>query len=212
MNIKIPKDWDAVTVGNFAELYPVLSSDATLIERVPALLSVLSGQPLDDIKKISIEDYKRLNKHLSFLNEFDKLKEMPETFKIDGVRYHIETDIHKMTGGQYMDLMHFLKECNNSDFLIIQNLHKILTCIIIRDEKKAFGWKKGKYNGELFAEVSEAIRTKMSIRYAYPIALFFWNLWAELIKSMTDYGNNQLTKAEAILGEVAKDLSNGGGM
>ena len=211
MNINIPKDWDAVTVGKFAELYPVLTSPGALIERVPALLSVLSGLPLDDIKKIRIEDYKRLNKHLNFLNDFDKLKEMPDTFKIDGIRYHIETDIYKMTGGQYMDLMHFLKECNNSDFLIIQNLHKILTCIIIRDDKKAFGWKKGTYNGEIFAEVSEAIKTNMSIKYAYPIALFFWSLWEELTSNMKDYGSSQLTKAEAILQEVAKDLNNGDG-
>ena len=211
LKIKIPKNWDSITVGRFAELYPVLTSDGKLVERVPALISVLSGLPLDDIKTISIGDYKRIAKHLEFLNEFQGLKEMPDTFKIDGQRYHINTNINKMTGAQYMDLMHFLKECNNNDFLIIQNLHKILSCVIVPDERKAFGWKKGKYNGERHQEISEAIRDKMSIKYAYPIALFFWTISHELIATMKDYGNNQLAKAQEILKEVEKDLRDGDG-
>ena len=51
LKIKIPKNWDSITVGRFAELYPVLTSDGKLVEGVPALISVLSGIPLDDIKK-----------------------------------------------------------------------------------------------------------------------------------------------------------------
>ena len=211
MKLKIPKNWDGITVGKFAELYPALTSDGKLVERVPALISVLSGFPLDDIKKISIEDYKRIAKHLDFLNDFEGLNKMPDSFKIDGHRYHIDSDINKMTGAQYMDLMHFLGGCNNNDFLIIQNLHKILSCIIIPDEKKAFGWKKGKYNGEKHKEISEAIRDKMSVKYAYPIAVFFWNLSQELMPIINDYGNSQLKKAEELLKQVEKDLKDGDG-
>jgi len=211
MKLKIPKNWDGITVGKFAELYPVLTSDGKLVERVPALISVLSGFPLDDIKKISIEDYKRIAKHLDFLNDFEGLNNMPDSFKIDGHRYHIDTDINKMTGAQYMDLMHFLGECNNNDFLIIQNLHKILSCIVIPDEKKAFGWKKGKYNGEKHKEISEAIRDKMSVKYAYPIAVFFWNLSQKLMPIISDYGSSQLKKAEELLKQVEKDLKDGDG-
>jgi len=211
MKLKIPKNWDGITVGKFAELYPVLTSDGKLVERVPALISVLSGFPLDDIKKISIEDYKRIAKHLDFLNDFEGLNNMPDSFKIDGHRYHIDTDINKMTGAQYMDLMHFLGECNNNDFLIIQNLHKILSCIVIPDEKKAFGWKKGKYNGEKHKEISEAIRDKMSVKYAYPIAVFFWNLSQKLMPIINDYGSSQLKKAEELLKQVEKDLKGGDG-
>ena len=212
MKLKIPKNWDGITVGKFAELYPVLTSDGKLVERVPALISVLSGFPLDDIKKISIEDYKRIAKHLDFLNDFEGLNKMPDSFKIDGHRYHIDTDINKMTGAQYMDLMHFLGECNNNDFLIIQNLHKILSCIVIPDEKKAFGWKKGKYNGERHKEISEAIRDKMSVKYAYPIAVFFWNLSQKLMPIINDYGSSQLKKAEELLKQVEKDLKDGDGL
>jgi hypothetical protein len=85
-------------------------------------------------------------------------------------------------------------------------LHKILSCVIVPDERKAFGWKKGKYNGERHQEISEAIRDKMSIKYAYPIALFFWTISHELIATMKDYGSSQLVKAQEILKEVEKDL------
>ena len=146
IKLKIPKNWSSITVGKFAELYPVLASDGKLVERVPALISVLCDIPLEDVKKISISDYKRIAKHLDFLNDFDELKEAPKTFKIDGQQYSIDWDVLKMSGAQYMDFMHFLKECNNNDFLIIQNMHKILSCVIIPDERKAFGWKRGKYN------------------------------------------------------------------
>lgn len=211
IKLKIPKSWDSITVGKFAELYPALTSDGKLVERVPALISILCGVPLDDVKKISIEDYKKISKHLEFLNDFNDLEAAPKTFKIDGQRYHINWNINEMSGAQYMDFMHFLKESNNNDFLIIQNMHKILSCIVIPDERKAFGWKKGKYNGEKHKEVSEIIRDKMSIKYAYPCALFFWNLSRELTPIMNDYGKSQLKKAEEILKQVEKDLKDGDG-
>jgi hypothetical protein len=87
-----------------------------------------------------------------------------------------------------------------------------LSCIIIPDEKKAFGWQKGKYNGERHKEISEAIRDKMSVKYAYPIAVFFWNLSQKLMPIISDYGSNQLKKAEELLKQVEKDLKDGDGL
>ena len=211
LKLRIPKSWDGITVGKFADLYPILTSEKKLVERVPAIISVLSGLPLDDIKKIRITDYKKISKHLDFLNNIDEMKDAPGKFKIDGNQFRVDMDINKMTGAQYMDMMHFLKECNGNEFLIIQNLHKILSCVIIPDEKKAFGWKKGKYDGERHQEISQLIKEKMSIKYAYPIAVFFWNLSEELTPIIHDYGKHQLEKVQGIIKELQKDLKDGDG-
>jgi len=206
MRITLPNSWDGITVGQFQDLYPVLVSESKLVERVPALISVLSGLPLQDVMKIKIEEYRKISKALSFLDTLDTLTDVRDSFKVDGDRYSVDTNISNMCGAQYMDFMHFLGECKGDNNLVMQNLHNLLSCVVIKDERKRWGYKRGEYDGSKIETTRKLIKDKMPISLAFPIAVFFWNLWQESTKNIQDFGNNQLTKAEDLIKEVGKDL------
>ena len=206
MKITLPSSWDGITVGQFQDLYPVLVSESKLVERVPALISVLSGLPLQDVMKIKIEEYRKISKALSFLDTLDTLTDVRDSFKVDGDRYSVDTNISNMCGAQYMDFMHFLGECKGDNNLVMQNLHNLLSCVVIKDERKRWGYKRGEYDGSKIETTRKLIKDKMPISLAFPIAVFFWNLWQESTKNIQDFGNNQLTKAEDLIKEVGKDL------
>ena len=206
MRITLPNSWDGITVGQFQDLYPVLVSESKLVERVPALISVLSGLPLQDVMKIKIEEYRKISKALSFLDTLDALTDVRDSFKVDGDRYSVDTNISNMCGAQYMDFMHFLGECKGDNNLVMQNLHNLLSCVVIKDERKRWGYKRGEYDGSKIETTRKLIKDKMPISLAFPIAVFFWNLWQESTKNIQDFGNNQLTKAEDLIKEVEKDL------
>ena len=206
MRITLPNSWDGITVGQFQDLYPVLVSESKLVERVPALISVLSGLPLQDVMKIKIEEYRKISKALSFLDTLDTLTDVRDSFKVDGDRYSVDTNISNMCGAQYMDFMHFLGECKGDNNLVMQNLHNLLSCVVIKDERKRWGYKRGEYDGSKIETTRKLIKDKMPISLAFPIAVFFWNLWQESTKNIQDFGSNQLTKAEDLIKEVGKDL------
>jgi hypothetical protein len=206
MRITLPSSWDGITVGQFQDLYPVLVSESKLVERVPALISVLSGLPLQDVMKIKIEEYRKISKALSFLDTLDTLTDVRDSFKVDGDRYSVDTNISNMCGAQYMDFMHFLGECKGDNNLVMQNLHNLLSCVVIKDERKRWGYKRGEYDGSKIEVTRKLIKDKMPISLAFPIAVFFWNLWQESTKNIQGFGNNQLTKAEDLIKEVGKDL------
>lgn len=206
MRITLPNSWDGITVGQFQDLYPVLVSESKLVERVPALISVLSGLPLQDVMKIKIEEYRKISKALSFLDTLDTLTDVRDSFKVDGDRYSVDTNISNMCGAQYMDFMHFLGECKGDNNLVMQNLHNLLSCVVIKDERKRWGYKRGEYDGSKIEVTRKLIKDKMPISLAFPIAVFFWNLWQESTKNIQDFGSSQLTKAEDLIKEVGKDL------
>ena len=199
MRITLPNSWDGITVGQFQDLYPVLVSESKLVERVPALISVLSGLPLQDVMKIKIEEYRKISKALSFLDTLDTLTDVRDSFKVDGDRYSVDTNISNMCGAQYMDFMHFLGECKGDNNLVMQNLHNLLSCVVIKDERKRWGYKRGEYDGSKIEVTRKLIKDKMPISLAFPIAVFFWNLWQESTRNIQDFGNNQLTKAEDLI-------------
>jgi len=206
MKIELPTSWSGVTVGTFQNLYPILKSELGLIDKVMALVSILTDKPVDDIRKIKIDEFKKIAKHLDFLGEFDKLEFVPEHIVIGDKRYSIDCNINNMNSGQYIDFMEVLKECRGEEHLVIQNLHRLMACVILEDDKKLFGWKKGEYNGKDHIEVAKKIKNEVSIKYAYPIALFFYQDYRILMQSIADYGNKQMKQAEEIILETLTDL------
>ncbi len=210
MRLELPTSWEGVSVGKFQELYPVLSSESNLVERVPAFIAVLSGQPLDKVMKIQLSEYQKIAKALSFLDTIDELKEVKTSFVVEGKRYEIQPEISKMCGAQYMDFMHFLGECKGDQNLVIQNLDNLLSCVVLRSKRKWFKWRAEEYNGSEIIEMRRRIRESMPISLAYPIAVFFWNHWQKSIRNMAAYGNQQLMKVEEVIKEVQTDLQKHG--
>ena len=88
-NIKldIPTSWDDITIGQFVELQPVLKSDMGLIKKVNSVLSVLTGNPVDDLENVAasennIRAYRDISNTLSFMNDYTNMGEVVSTFDL----------------------------------------------------------------------------------------------------------------------------------
>ena len=213
MRIELPNSWDGITISMLQELYPILITKGDLIERAYSRVSVLSGVPLDVVRGIKFSDIKAMSSKLSFLDELNGLEHKSKYFYIDGHRYHWDGDFNNMIADQYTSFMKVLKDCNRDDNLIIQNLHRFLACVVIKDVKKGKKWKDGEFNGDNFNEHLKLCKYELPTSVGFPIAVFFYNYFRKLILNMKSYGSQKLTEAEEIIATVQKDLRRfGGGM
>ena len=108
LELEVPTSWGEVTVGQFAELYPVLNSDNSTVLKTLQIISVVSGQPLDDLKNITntTESIISLRDSIGFLDSMDQLGTVPENpwFYIGARRFSYNPHMPDMTAGQYITL------------------------------------------------------------------------------------------------------------
>ncbi len=69
MEIKIPTSWDDITLGQYIELRPILHTEQEDFTRMINILCVLTGKKREEIKELTIPDFHKLVKKMSFLNE-----------------------------------------------------------------------------------------------------------------------------------------------
>lgn len=224
LELTVPTSWEDITVGKFVELYPVLTMDGNLFERVPALIACLTNTPLDDILKLKREHYKVIGDKINFLYDWEKLDGVKEHIWLDGHRYSIDVNLKNSTGGQYMSVMQLLKGTNNEDGTInydelFRKLHLILACFIFKDKKvikrrrfrgDVTTYERGEFDSIEYDEVAKLIRDKMSIADAFPMAVFFYHFTAIAIETIKEYSRQQTETAEVILSEVQADLEKHG--
>ncbi len=65
-------------------------------------------------------------------------------------------------------------------------------------------------NGDDFAANAELFRERLTMDKAYPLGVFFCKVWRELIATMDNYLNKQITQAEGKIQE-AQTLTGGAG-
>ena len=204
--MNLPKNWSQVSVGMFQEMYPYLTSDLPLREKVVGIISVSTGKSVDYVKNNnSLEELVKIAGKVEFLESFKDLTKVKTNFKLDK-RYTTEVDFRKMKAAQYIDFGEQLKACKGDEYFIIKNMHKILACTLI--ERKRF--KRLEYDGEGMKERAEEIKQKMSIKDAYPLCVFFCSYFQELTRVMEDYGNKQILKANGIIEAVLQDWQKDG--
>ncbi len=209
-NIKldIPTSWDDITIGQFVELQPVLKSDMGLIKKVNSVLSVLTGNPVDDLENVAasennIRAYRDISNTLSFMNDYTNMGEVVSTFKLKGKRYALNLDIEAMDAGQYISLMDILKKANSNPEETINYTHEILACLI--HEIKGPRFKRRAVYDELnYRDTCNLFWNELPISTAYPLTVFFCKVWEDCTKSLHESLLNQSTE---IMEEVKKDLA-----
>jgi hypothetical protein len=178
--------WSDVTIRQFYEAQEVINGEyEDELERSIALLCAVTGQTEIEILSLTHNEIAKLSKELSFLNSLDTMgKEWPKWFMVQGRLFKPLRDIRKITGGQLIELLTFSKEP-------LQNIHKILATLSL-----PCNWigKARKYDADKHNEISELFREHLTMDIAYPIAVFFCNLWEELLKNIQDYLEGETLK------------------
>ena len=211
IEITIPTSWDDITVGNYIELRPVLSTDMNDVERVINILCVLTGKKREDIKQVSIKDYHKLVKQMKFLKTPLPKELKKRRFLIGGKWYEFKYHADKLLFGEYINVMDILQGAKNNEELIFQNLHKILTMICRPVYKTMFGFKDAEIDSEVLRQTADNFYKNMPITIAYPIGVFFYQHYPSLMEtiktSLMQTAQMKIKKAQ----EIALEVGGAGG-
>lgn len=203
--IEIPSDWSEVTVEQFAALQNVLKhDDLHEYEKNVAIISIMSGWSESAVRELSLKSYTNIMKSLAFLSSAVEGK-LQKYMMANGKKYRIESDVEKLTGGQYITLMHLMKDQDK----VMDNMADILALFCIPSTKTWFGWKDGTYDSEKHSEVAADMKdAKMNV--VYPLTAFFFASYKNYVENMQVYlgmmAKKNLKVAEKQLKRMKADL------
>lgn len=213
--MKLPKNWNDVTLEQYVELLPSAFEKFDYI-KLPAhkelkksmyTLSILSGKSIEDIKQLPKDFIEKRCGELSFLNELPA-EHYKATFKLNGVRYKVEPNANKMSAGSYITTMHLFQDLKKDPEKIEKNLHIILAQVVQPIKRKGFKWVN--YDIDRI-KIAEDFYNDLSMEIAYPICVFFCNLSKDLTRIIDVYSMQTLTKQMTELRIIQKDLGSGDG-
>jgi len=199
MKINIPTDWSGVTVAQFQAIQELIkegSEDESTLNM--AIISILSGWSMDDVEQLSIGSYKSILDKLKFISQ-PIAGELKKRFELGGQRYEVISDIYSITGGQYITLMHFIKDEES----ILKNLHNIMALFCVPYVKKWWGWKKGKYVADNHAKVAEEMK-QLTMNVVNPLSSFFLAKYLESVESLLE---SSVTELEKVKTQAEKKLA-----
>jgi hypothetical protein len=188
-----PKSWKAVSLSQLYELDLLRQrTDLDAEETMNQMLSVLSGQPIEEIEKLPhterIADYQRM----TWLAEYPARKPKRLRFKAGGKWYRIVDNPAAISAGEYATLQVIAQDGN-----FIKNLNQILACLMVEQERKFWRWKDVRYDktasAEQFHKKAELV-SGLSVAQVYPYALFFSTLLPELLQTSLDFFRTQEKK------------------
>jgi hypothetical protein len=164
----IPKNWSQVTVAKYQQAYKIIKSQDydSDTEKLIDIALVFGDIKLSDFK-LSVLNELRFIFDTSTINT-----KVIETIGFKGRYYRFNTDITKMTAGQYIDLSTYTTD----DDTIINNLHTLLA--IIATERRWLFWHT-KYSAEAVSRRAEVFKD-LPMTVAYPITLFFCSVLINL--------------------------------
>jgi len=198
MKINIPTDWSGVTIAEYQAIQSVLNEDAEEYDKNMAIISIVTGQDIEYIEKFSLTTYAKCVKALSFLTKPLQQKKVKKFF-CKGKKYRVFSDVYDFNGGQYITLMHLLKDPDK----VMDNLHELMAVFCVPYEKKWYGWKRVKYKSKNHSEVAkEMLEVPMSI--VQPLSAFFL---ANYLKSTSHILEYSVKKLEVIKAKAENQLA-----
>ena len=197
MKIELPNSWEGVTIEQFQALQKILAEKGDEYPTNVAIISIMSGVPMDEIETYSLKTYAKCMQTLSFLTE-QLVGEVQKAVEFGGLRYDVITDVYKLNGGQYITLMHLMKDPDK----VIDQLHEIMAVFLVPKKKVWWGWKKQPYDSEKHKEVAEAmLQAPMTI--VQPLSSFFLSSYLKYAEHILA---SSVRKAEKIKKQAERKL------
>lgn len=206
MTLKLPNGWHEVNLRQLVELDQLRQrSDLDPTELMTQTLSVLSGVHIDDVEAMPyvylIGKYNRL----TWLSSYPDRKPKRPRFRLKGKMYRITTNPASLSAGEFATLQTLTE--NGS---MLENLHRIVACLMIEQRKVRLGWQDVRYNkvdaAEQFHVKSDLVLNHLSVADCYPYALFFSTLLPELLKVSQTYLEKTAKKLRR---ELRKEMRGG---
>ena len=175
--------YDKLTISKYKEIL-ALDRNGDAMEFLLDELEILSDYTVDELLTMPINDFKELSKKAQFLREKpDFKKRCPNSIKINGEKYSVDTDVKNMSVGQYIDYKQYYKEPED----LMKNLNYIMTIFII-----PAGHKYG--DGYDLETLAKLIDDNLSVQVAIQISNFFFQKLEKYIKCFLTYLSLKMKK------------------
>jgi hypothetical protein len=169
--------WDKINVFQYQQIYPILKEEDESI-KISKAISILFGLTYNQIASLSVDQYIKYKKSLTFLKEDIKIK--PAKFINVGKRkYKCVYDIRKLPAARYIETKVF-----SNDF--VTNLHKLAASMVIPMKFTIFGWKEDLYDASRHEEYA-ADMLEAKFKDVYNSIVFFYLVYRNWIEVSMDY-------------------------
>jgi len=199
MKIEVPNSWDAITLRKYQAVNALFKEAKQKGDKLDvnekelhdfntecALISLLTDVDMDEILSLNRSSHNQIINVLAFLKD-PIIGKVKTKAKVNGTRYYFEKEARKITGGQWITLMHFLQDEDKVD----ENLHNLLACFAYR-----YKWFRPKYNGKIHEEVAKDMQ-ELPITFVKPLTDFF-------LQSYLRYASRTLRFSEIALRAIQR--------
>jgi hypothetical protein len=164
------------------------------LERQMNVLAIVLNKTMDEVESMTIDKLTSEFAKLSFLNDLPKAP-IKFTFKLRGRYFRLAKTPNEMCGHHFIEL----QQVFNGD--VIESLNKIVALLSV--EVDFFGRNKKVVDAQAHYEAKCSLMLQLPVPLPYTYALFFLEVYPELLKSilcslttqMKDM-TEQLTKAQ----------------
>lgn len=131
--IKIKNSWESLTYGEYMQLVQIGEANIPENYKTTHLLSILTGESVEDIESLQITAFMKLVPHLQFLNEKPKDIEHKNEYEVNGRKYIVQADVDKICTAQFLDYSSYIKEKYDTNG---PNTVKLASCFLVPEGHK----------------------------------------------------------------------------
>ncbi len=200
--MRLPKNWNQITVERFQECYFILGKDPTIDSWI-LVLSVLSGKSKDYIESLPIRELKLAIHRLQFLLNPELNEKVNKYVSINGRVFKAAYLASELQTNEVADLKGFMVADGQSvNDTVVENAHKLLACIYIPLTLRGFRYVPSKHK-----EVSEYFR-KAKMGDVYGTLFFYSETYKNLMEATNTFGEQQAEILKNHLKEVEEWTQN----
>ena len=122
--ITLKNSWESITYFEFEQLAQISEADIPENYKTTHILSILTGESIEDIENLPITIFMKLSRELSFLNEQPKTVPHKNEYEVNGRKYILQAEVDKICTAQFLDYNNYSKEENPSTT-------KIASCFLV---------------------------------------------------------------------------------
>lgn len=131
--ITIKNSWESLTYGDYMQLVQIGEADIPENYKTTHLLSILTGEKVEDLESLQITTFMKLVPHLQFLNEKPKDIKHKSGYEVNGRKYIVQADVDKICTAQFLDYSSYIKEKYDTNG---PNTVKLASCFLIPEGHK----------------------------------------------------------------------------
>lgn len=172
--------WSDITLNQFEKIMDIQDKYED-IERMIALVGLFNDMTQDEVLTLPVPEFKKYIEGLAWMEEQPEIKQPQGEYTLNGKKYILTMNYHKLTTAQYIDWQSYVKDSTNKRFRLMLSVFLI---------PKGHKYQDG-YDVE---EVMEDLGV-MCIEDALALSAFFLIWYRSLSRALLKYSSRILRKA-----------------